>query len=48
MGIGLLLLAKWALAYLVSPAFFRPGVPHVLLVVVVLAAIVGLRLRRSR
>ncbi len=48
LGIGLLVIAKWALAYLISPAFFRPGVPQVVLVVVVVAVVVGLRQYRAR
>ena len=47
-GIGVLLLAKWALAYLVPPTFFRPGAPQVVLVVAALAVIVALRFHRVR
>lgn len=46
-GIGLLVLAKWALAYLVTPAFFRPVGPQAMLVVAVVAAVIGLRRYRA-
>lgn len=39
-GIGLLLVAHWALAYLLSPAFFRAGITQGVLLVAGVAAIV--------
>jgi hypothetical protein len=47
-GVALLVLVRWTLAYLLTPAFFRPGIPQVVVVIAVVAAIVGLGLRRVR
>ena len=47
-GVGILLAARWALAYLATPQLFRPGAPQVLLVIALLAAFVVPRLRRLR
>ena len=46
-GAGLLILARWAVPYVVSPALFRPGVPQAVLAAAVLAGAIELR-RRAR
>lgn len=48
LGVGLVILAKWAVTYLVSPDFFRPGVGQVVFVVALFATVIGVRQLRVR
>lgn len=49
LGIGLLVVGRWALEYLITPVFFRPGAaPLVLTVVLAAIAVFVLRGRQAR